>query len=62
MSIRNSDSVHRNNEVGIFRALQVEQSSLSDEWETMTESEVEGKLSRALNSAKAVQNYLINHG
>ena len=60
--MRNSDSVRRNNEVGIFRGLQVEQSSLSDEWETMTESEVEGKLSRALNSGKAVQNYLISHG
>lgn len=61
-SMRNNDGVGRNNEVGIFRALQVEQSSLSDEWEIMTESEVEVKLSRALNSSKAAQNYPISHG
>ena len=40
-SMRNNDGLGRNNEVGIFRALQVERSTLSDEWEIMTESEVE---------------------
>lgn len=47
-SIKNNDTVNRNNEVGIFRALQVEQSSLNYEWEIMMESEIEVKLSRAL--------------
>ena len=51
-SIKNNDNVNRNNEVGIFRALQVEQSSLNYEWEIMIESEIEVKLSRALNSTK----------
>lgn len=51
-SIKNNDNVNRNNEVGIFRALQVEQSSLNYEWEIMMESEIEVKLSRALNSTK----------
>lgn len=40
-SMRNNDGLGRNNEVGIFRALQVEWSTLSDEWEIMTESQVE---------------------
>ena len=51
-SIKNNDNVNRNNEVGIFRALQVEQSSLNYEWEIMMEREIEVKLSRALNSTK----------
>lgn len=48
--------------MGIFRALQLAQSSLSDEWEIIMESEVEARLSTALNSSKAVWNYPINHG
>lgn len=62
LSMRNNDSVGINNEVGIFRTLQVEQSSLSDKWVIMTESEVEARFSRALNSSPAVQNYPISHG
>lgn len=60
--MRYNDSVGRNYEVGIFRALQVVWSSLSDEWEIMMKSEVEATLSTALNSSKAVWNYPINHG
>lgn len=50
--MKNNDSVSRNNEVGIFRALHVEWSSLNDEWGIMMESEIEVKSSRALNSTK----------
>lgn len=42
-SMRNNDGAGRNNEVGIFRAYQAERSSLRDEWEIMTESEVEAR-------------------
>lgn len=38
------------------------QSSLSDEWEIMMESEVEARLTTALNPGKAVRNYPISHG
>lgn len=61
-SMKNNDSVSRNNEVEIFRALQVELSSLNDEWEITTESEIEVKLSRALNSTKQFRITLLAMG
>ena len=60
--MKNNDSAIRNNEVGIFRALYVEQSSLNDEWEIMMESEIEVKLSRALNSTQQFRITLLAMG
>ena len=40
-SMRNNHCVGRNNEVGIFSVFQGEWSSLRDEWEIMTASEME---------------------
>lgn len=60
--MKNNDSFSRNNEVGIFRALQVEWSSLNDEWGIMMEREIEVKLSRALNSTKQFRITLLAMG